>query len=256
MRQIAQNTRVIYSLMMREIMTRYGREGIGFAWLVAEPLIFCLGVLGMWHLIKPAYEHGIRLGPFVMTGYMALLLLRHMISQGVAAINANSGLLYHSLVSPLHIFIARAALEFFGATVAFFMVYLVLLSLGQVELPSDYMLLLGGWAVVFGLGMGLSFIFGSLVVLSDIFERLVAFLSYALIPVSGAFIMASFLPDAAREIYLKIPFPHGTEMIRASIFGEFVETHYDIGYALLWVLILNLVGLSLLAIATKHIEVE
>lgn len=253
---VIKHARIVHALIMREIMTRYGREGIGFMWVVAEPLIFCFGVLIMWHFIKPAYEHGVRLGPFVMTGYMSLLLLRHLISQSVAAINANSGLLYHAMVRPLHIFMARTLLEFFGATIAFLVVYLVLYLMNEVALPHDMLLLVGGWLIVLGLGCGLSLIFGALVLLSDVFERLVAFLSYALIPISGAFIMASFLPDAAREIYLRIPFPHGVEMIRDAVFGEFVQTYYDVGYALFWVLLLNLLGLAILSLSVKHIEVD
>ena len=71
---------IVRALMLRELITRYGREGLGFLWVIGEPLVFCLGVVLMWNLIRPEYEHGIRLGPMVMTGYMALLLLRHQIS--------------------------------------------------------------------------------------------------------------------------------------------------------------------------------
>ena len=45
-------------------------------------------------------------------------------------------------------------------------------------------------------------------------------------------------------------------MIRASVLGEFVETHYDPMYALLWVFILNLSGLLIIASAKDRIEVE
>lgn len=147
-------------------------------------------------------------------------------------------------------------LEFAGATCAFIVVYALLLALGQVSLPSDYLLLYSGWLIMLGLGSGLALTFGGLALLSDLFERLVGFLSYALIPVSGAFVMTSFLPSAAQKIYLWIPFPHGVEMIRAAVFGPFVETHYDPAYALLWILILNLSGIVLIAIASKRVEVD
>ena len=35
--------RVIWALMLREMMTRYGRHNIGFLWLFAEPMLFTLG---------------------------------------------------------------------------------------------------------------------------------------------------------------------------------------------------------------------
>lgn len=253
---VFRHSRVIGALMMRETMTRYGREGLGFLWVIGEPLIFCLGVVVMWHVLKPPYEHGIKLGPFVMTGYMCLLLLRHLIGQGMGAIPGNVGLLYHSRISVLHIFFSRIILETAGATVAFIIVYSILLALDQVSLPSNYLLLYSGWLMMAGMGAGMSMIFGGLAVVSEFFERLTSFISYALIPVSGAFTMTSFLPHAGQEVYKWIPFPHCVEMVRASVFGEFVETHYNPLYALLWVVIFNLVGLIILAAAQSHIEVE
>lgn len=249
-------SRIIGALMMREIMTRYGREGLGFFWLVAEPLIFCLGVLIMWHFLKPPYEHGILLGPFVMTGYMCLLLIRHMIGQSVGAVPANTGLLYHRAIKLPHIFATRIILEFLGATIAFFIIYILLLALGQVELPSSWLLLYGGWFLMGGMAAGVGLIAGGLAMLSDQFERLVGFISYALIPISGAFMMTSFLPPSAQEIYRWVPFPHATEMVRASVFGEFVETHYDPIYGLLWVGIFNFVGLLIINAAKDRIEIE
>jgi len=250
------HSRIVGALMMREIMTRYGREGLGFLWLVAEPLVFCLGVLVMWSFLKPPYEHGIRLGPFVMTGYMCLLMLRHLMASLMSALQANSGLLYHSRVSILHIYISRILLEVSGASVAFMIVYAILIMLGQVSLPHDYGLFVGGWLLMAWLGSGLALIFSGLAIRSELFERLTSFLTYALIPISGAFAMASFFPEAYRDTYLLIPFPHATEMIRGAVFGEFVPTYYDAAYAFFCGAVLNFLGLVLIATARDHLEVE
>jgi capsular polysaccharide transport system permease protein len=40
--------RVLYALLMREIITRFGRENLGVLWLVAEPMLFTLGVATLW----------------------------------------------------------------------------------------------------------------------------------------------------------------------------------------------------------------
>lgn len=253
---IARHGRIVGALMMREVITRYGREGLGFLWLIGEPLIFCFGVLLMWTLIKPPYEHGILLGPFVMTGYMSLLLLRHLLNSCMGAIQANMGLLYHRQVAILHIYFSRVMLEFAGSTLAFIIVYAVLLAAGQVTLPYDYLLLYSGWSLMAAMGTGMGLIFSGVAMRYEIFERLVGFLSYALIPISGAFIMASFLPPDAREIYLRIPFPHAVEMVRAAVFGEFIATYYNASYALFWAIVLNFAGLLLVSSARKHLEVD
>ncbi len=253
---VTKHTRIIGALMLREVITRYGREGLGFIWLVGEPLLFCFGILILWSVIKPAYEHGIRLGPFVMTGYMCLILLRHQISFSMSALQANVGLMHHRQVSALHLFVARNLLEFAGTTAAFIVVYTVLLTLRQVSLPHDYLLLYAGWCLMGWIGMGLGLTLAGLAMQFDILERLVPVLTYALIPLSGAFFMVEWLPPHVRETYLLIPMPHGVEMIRAAVFGEFVKTHYNPLYAVTVGAMLNIVGLLLIAKGKNRLDAE
>lgn len=242
--------------MMREIITRYGREGIGFAWLIVEPLAFCFGVLILWSVTKPAYEHGIRLAPFLMTGYMSLILIRHQIQYAVGALQANMGLLHHRAVAPLHIFISRSLLEIGGTTAAFLVVYLVLLATQQVGLPHDYLLVYSGWLLLAWVGTGFGLLLSGLAMRFDVLERIVPLLAYILIPLSGAFFMVSWLPVRFQETYLLIPFPHGIEMIRAGVFGEFVETRFHPFYAFCVGTVFNIAAMLLIASARDRIDVE
>jgi capsular polysaccharide transport system permease protein len=250
------HSRVIGALMMRELITRFGRDGLGFLWLVGEPLLFCLGVLGLWSLIRPEFEHGIRLGPMVMTGYMALLLLRHQIGWSLNALSANQGLLMHRGVSVLHLYLARNLLEVVGATAAFAVVYLLLAALGQVGAPADWGLLYGGWFLLALMGFGLALIFAGLAQRFAVMERIVPVLTYGLIPISGAFFMVAWLPPAIQDAVLLVPLPHAVEMLRAGVFGEFVETRWDPVYAIGWSGILILLGLALTAGARDRLEAE
>jgi D-glycero-D-manno-heptose 1,7-bisphosphate phosphatase len=69
---------VIGALIMRETYTRFGRENLGFARLFAEFLIFAMPVILMWHFIRGRYEHGLLVVPFVWSGYLPILLFRHI----------------------------------------------------------------------------------------------------------------------------------------------------------------------------------
>ena len=40
--------RVITALMLRDAMMRYGRENIGFVWVILEPMLLCTGVMILW----------------------------------------------------------------------------------------------------------------------------------------------------------------------------------------------------------------
>lgn len=252
----SRQSRIVGALMVREMTTRFGREGLGFLWLIIEPLAFCVGVMLLWTLTKPDYEHGVRLAPFVMTGYMALVLLRHQIGTSSSALQSNIGLLHHRHVAPLHIFLSRNLLEIAGATIAFIVVYIALLGLGEVDLPRDYLLLYAGWFLLAWMGMGFALVMAGLAMRFDVIERLVPLLTYLLIPLSGVFLMVDWLPAQYQAAYLLVPFPNAIEMIRAAVFGEFIPTHYDAVYALAAGTTFNIVGMLLIAGARDRIEVE
>jgi capsular polysaccharide transport system permease protein len=253
---LSQHFRIIGALLMREMTTRYGREGLGFVWVILEPLMFCIGVFIMWTLIKPAYEHGIRLGPLVMTGYMSLLLYRHMISFSLGAVEGNIGLLHHRQITILHIFLARNLMEFAGTTAAFIAVYIILIALGQVGLPADWLLLYAGWLTTGWVAFGLALVFAGLAVRYELMERLVPVLTYAMIPLSGAFFMVGWIPERYREMFLLVPLPHGIEMTRGGVLGEFVHTYYHPAYALACGAVMIAVGMLLLADAKNRIVIE
>jgi capsular polysaccharide transport system permease protein len=253
---VSKHSRILGALMMREMTTRFGRDGIGFLWLIVEPLAFCVGVMVLWALTKPTYEHGIRVAPFVMTGYMALVMIRHQVGLSATALQANIGLLHHRQVAPLHILLSRNLLEIAGATGAFIVVYVALLALGQVDLPSNYLLLYAGWFLLAWMGMGFALLLAGLAMRFEAVERIVPLLTYLLIPLSGVFVMVAWIPYKYQEPYLLVPFPNAIEMIRAAVFGEFVETHYHIGYGLATATLMNILGMLLIAGARDRIDVE
>ncbi len=249
-------SRIVGALIIREMNTRFGRDGLGFVWVVVEPLAFCFGVLIMWSLIKPEYEHGVRLAPFVMSGYMSLILMRHFISQFTNALQANVGLMHHRQIAPVHFYMARASLEFLGTTAAFVVVYVVLLAIGQVDLPKDYLSIYVGWLTMAWVGSGFALMLAGLAMKFEPMERLIQVITYILVPASGAFMMVAWVPASYRDTFLLLPFAHGIELIRHGIFGEFVATYYDIPYALFVGAIMNIIGLLLIASGRGEMDVD
>ncbi len=254
--ELRKHFRVLNALMLRELVTRYGREGLGFFWLVLEPLAFCFGVIGLWSLMKPDYEHGVRLAPFIMTGYMTMLIFRHLVQVAGGAMQANIGLLHHRSVRPLHIYLARVMLEVVGGAMAFLVVDLTLLAVGSVSAPHDSLSVYVGYLLMAWVGTGFALTMSSLAIRFEVVERVLPVSMYLLIPLSGAFVMVDWLPTAYQGIYLLNPMPHTVEMVRHGVFGEFVRTHYDPAYPFFWGLGLNIVGLLLLNQTQRYLDVD
>ena len=87
--------RVIGALLMREVLTRYGRHNIGFMWMFVEPMLFTLGVMAFWSFSKMNSHSSIPIVAFSVTGYSSVLLWRNMPARCVGAIEPNLALMYH-----------------------------------------------------------------------------------------------------------------------------------------------------------------
>ncbi len=247
--------RVIGALLMREMVTRYGRENIGFLWLVVEPLILTTGVMIVWSLIRQE-SHAIPLITFVLTAYMPLTLWRHVSSQVVSCLRQNLPLLYHRQVRPLDTLIARGLMEAAGTTLALIAVYTTLRLTDLVEAYADLGLLFAGWLFMawFAFAIGLILAAGSEIF--DFVEKLVPPFQYLTLPISGVFFMVAWLPSSAQQLALYVPTVHCFELFRAGMLGESVETYYDIGYLILCCIFTTVLGLFLVQRASRHLEFE
>jgi len=253
-RSLAIQKRVIGALLMREIITRYGRHNIGFLWLFVEPMIFTLGVTILWNLAGGAHGGKLPITAFAITGYSAILLWRNTVGKCIVAITPNLSLMYHRNVQVIDVFASRIFLEIIGATISFFVLTIIFGFIGWVELPSDLPNLLFGWIMLAWLGASLGLTLGALSERSDLVVKFWSPVSYILFPMSGAAFMVDCLPPSAQEAVLLIPFVHGTELIREGYFGGIVHPHYDVTYLFIWCLFLTFLGLAVARETGRRLE--
>lgn len=238
--------RCISALMVRDMMMRYGRENIGFLWIVLEPILLTVGVMVIWSFIKSGDEHGIGLLSIVMTGYLPLTLWRHISQAGVHAFRRSRGLLFHRHISLVDSLLSRLLLEFVGTSGALFMVYGVLALAGAVEPLKDPALALLGWVSMGVLATGVAICFAVLTEYSEVAERFIQPLQYIILPISGAFFMVAWLPKSAGEIALYNPMVHCYEMFRAGFIGDQLRTYFTPWYPLVSGTFLFFIGLHYL----------
>jgi capsular polysaccharide transport system permease protein len=248
--------RVINALLMREIITRYGRHNIGFLWLFIEPMMFTLGVMTLW--IASGMNHGssIPIVAFAITGYSSVLLWRNSSSRCAKAIEPNLSLMYHRNVKVIDIFVSRLILEIMGATTSIIALTLIFSSVGLMDLPADTMMVIEGWLLLAWFAIALGFIVGALSERSETFERVWHVAMYLLFPLSGAVFMVGWLPKAAQNVLLWFPMVHGTEMIRHGYFGSTVITFENPLYFTIVNLVLTLIGLALVRETGRRVEPE
>lgn len=248
--------RVIRALFMREVLTRYGRHNIGFMWLFVEPMIFTLGVTGLWTFVGLHRESPIPIVAFAVTGYSSVLLWRNMPGRCVNAIEPNLSLMYHRYVKVIDIFAARIILEAAGATTSFLVLAAIFIALGWMQAPQDVLKVLFGWLMLMWFGASLAMTVGGMSVRNEVVEKLWHPITYLLFPLSGAAFMVDWMPSAVRDVLLWFPMVHGIEMLRDGYFGSAVHTHYDVGYMGAWCLALSFVGVAQERIVSRRVVPE
>src|ERR1700733_9420409 len=87
--------RVLHALLMREIITRFGRENLGVLWLVVEPMLFTLGVASLWTVSGLQHGSGMPIVAFAVTGYSSVLMWRNAALRSAGAVVQNKTVLFH-----------------------------------------------------------------------------------------------------------------------------------------------------------------
>ncbi len=251
---LAIQRRVIGALMMREVITRFGRENVGVLWLIGEPMIFTLGVAALWTAAGMNHGSALPVVAFAVTGYSSVLMWRNTVGHCTGGIQANLTLLYHRNVRVMDVFFARIILEVAGATASFMLLALFFTFLEVIPPPVDILQIIRGWLMLGWFGAALALFVGAGTAYSELIERLWHPIAYILFPLSGAAYMVDWMPPYLRDIVLYLPMVHGLEMVREGYFGNVVRTHYDIGYMASANLVLTLMGLFLLQDAAKRVE--
>jgi capsular polysaccharide transport system permease protein len=246
--------RVLYALLMRELITRFGRENLGVLWLVGEPMLFTLGVTTLWTAAGLHRGTGIPIVAFAVTGYSSVLMWRNSASRAGGAIAQNKSLLFHRNVKIIDVLLTRIVLEVGGATASFIVLSVFFIYIGWMPAPVDLLEVVFGWVMLAWFGASLALLIGAGTAFSEIVERLWHPAAYLLFPLSGAAFMVDWLPVNMQKVALMLPMVHGTEILREGYFGNVVPTHYDVGYMAMCCLLLSFAALYIVREASRRVE--
>ncbi len=192
---LATQWRVVGALLIREIYTRFGRDGLGFGWIVLEPLIFAIPVLLVWSVVRAPYEHGVPLMPFLWSGYLPILLFRHIGARMLLFVRVNAGLLYHRQVTIFDIFLARCLLEVASNLAAVVASFALFYSVGLLDLPRDLPMFYLGYLYMIWWSAAVGLIIGGSQRAHRVGRENMATILVLYMFFSGFFMLAAWLPE-------------------------------------------------------------
>lgn len=249
--------RVIEALMIRDALSRFGHESLGFFWIIAEPMLLTAGVMVLWSITR--FGHGVLLGgviPFALTGYTYITLWRHIIARSTRPLQHNSALFYLRRVRLIDVLIAAAALETVAIFAAFLIVYIPLALFGLAPLVHDPLLSIGGYLLSAWFGFGFGLIIAGLSELDEAVERFVQPAMYLTLPATGVFTMQYWLPGKAQKILAWSPLVNGVEMFRGGLLSPETPAQYSVLYLVGWCVALTAIGLPFCHYTQRHAQFD
>lgn len=250
--QLRIQRRVIWALTMRETITRFGREGLGAIWMVAEPSMFIVGVMTIFSQIEGHATYSI--AEYLAVSYPTLLFWRNGTNRVTKALEINRALLHHQPIRAIDIIYSRILLEFTGAAGAFILLYLLFVRIGVCHWPADTLAMALGYLLVIWFSFAFVLIMAALAELSETVERVSHIILYLMLPFSGVFIPLYAIPAQFREALLYFPLVDAVEYFHSGYYGARMPTYYNIGYTIVAILGITLVGLALTNIAIRRVQ--
>jgi capsular polysaccharide transport system permease protein len=215
---------VIGALMLRELHTRYGRENIGYLWMIAEPMLLAGAVAAIHAGEKTRYSSDIRSVPFAILGYCIFILFRSIVTRAETTIDSNKTLLFHRAITLFDMLTARALLEVGSTICTLGLLLLLATALGYADLPARPMALLGSIFLMLWFAYGLSMLLSAVCYENKLITKFIHPMTYLLMPASGAFFRLQWLPEPYRGWLGWLPM---TQIFELSRYGQFESATLD-----------------------------
>ena len=230
-----QTTRVILALMIREMITRYGRTAGGYIWALLEPV-------GMIAILSLAFSQFIHIPPlgqsfilFYATGYVPFHTYMETVNNTSGSIHVNRPLMEFPMVTPLDMVFARFLLSILTliivAAIVFTGAALILDTPIRVELAPFLSAL--GLAATLGLAVGTlnAVVFQFIPVWQQIWN----IINRPLFIISGVFFTYDSMPEHLQAILWWNPLIHVIGLFRRAFYpiydAEYVSVFYVLGVA-------------------------
>ncbi|MBO9356744.1 sugar ABC transporter permease [Bordetella petrii] len=217
---------VLFALVLREMLTRFGARRMGAFWMLLEPMLHVIILMVIFSTIRAREVPGMDFPIYLLTGMIPFFMMRNLALRLMDAVSANQALFAYQQIKPLDTLVARIIVELS----LYACVYVLMLSAMGLWFGYDismhdplawFVALATG--VVLSAGLGLIFC-----VWTQIFPNSRSFIRIMFLPVyliSGIIFPIWSFPQEYLPWILWNPYLHIVDNLRSSIFVAYPRTY-------------------------------
>lgn len=254
---VAEQGRVIYALLLREIRARYSRHRIGYAWAFVEPMLHLGMLYGLRSLLGGLAPQHLPLLLWLMTGIIPFFLFRGIVTRAVGAAKGNADVLILAPIKMMDIVWSRVLLENVNSmSILLFYVLLYAFIVEPVTVGNP-LGVFGCMLLLAWLGMGLGMICLSITSVFPSVQPLIQGMLRILYFSSGVMFTLTRMPLELQPYLMLNPVLHTLELLRAAFFESYQTVpSVSLNYALAYALIQWIVGAMLMKRCHRAITEE
>ncbi|MEO0344416.1 MAG: ABC transporter permease [Pseudomonadota bacterium] len=224
---------IIWTLIRREVATRFGEGALAYLWAIAVPLSWIGFGLVAFSMFERAIPVGGPPAVFLMSGILPYVIFRQSVTYILRASQTNMGLLRVPGICRWHQILAYALLEALTCVAICSLVILTTIWITSAEPPQN--------PLVLGFAFVLAWVWGSIIgtvcaCYADQHPSLTRIVPLALRPffwISGVFFLARELPSDLQKQLAMNPLFQITDLVREAWYWEYQSPIFSFQYQML-----------------------
>lgn len=239
--------RTTMALILREMVTTYGRSPGGYIWALLEPVAAIALLSFAFSLAFHAPSLGNSFGLFYATGYLVYMLFHDVANKTATSLRFSQSLLTFSAVTWLDAIIARFLLNVLTQLLVMILVIGSMIVLFDTRAAPDLPHALNSVAMAASLALGVGLVNCYLFMAFPAWERIWMVVTRPLFIISGVFFLFEDLPSWVQPILWFNPIFHATGEMREGIYPTYSPDYVHSSFAYGLAIGLILIGLMLMS---------
>jgi capsular polysaccharide transport system permease protein len=236
--------RILVSLSIRDMQTRYGKHIASYGWAIYEPFTYVTLLMCVHVLIAPLTPPGMPPLMFVVLGVMPWVTFTHTF-RNYRSVKGAKSLLVFGRVTMLDLFVARCVVTLCTLTTAFTFFALFSMFVEGDPLPSNMFGVLFMFFCSWLLGLGFGLCLMGTHRFFPLVERVLIVVPRIGLWTSGVFFVIAQLPQYTWRYMTWNPMLHVNELMREYWFTIYTSPVADPGFVLECILGLFFLGVML-----------
>ncbi|TDL76224.1 sugar ABC transporter permease [Palleronia sediminis] len=238
--------RSITALVLREMMTKYGRSPGGYVWALLEPIGMIVVLSFAFALVLRTPSLGNSFVLFYASGYLPFTMFMKLNTGSATSMRKSKSLLSFPAISWFDAILSNAILTVMTQLLVTYIILMGILVLTDVSAHIDPVPVVEAMGLAALLGVGVGTTVCALAGLYPLFLQVWKIVTRPLLLASAVLYILEDMPGIARDILWWNPVVHITGLARTGVFPTYTGGYISVAYVVFVSLVLLAFGLALL----------